>query len=115
MQSSRKRYDDSRGTSAQRGYGYKWQQARSGFLRSHPLCAMCERKGKLTDASVVDHIMPHHGDMVLFWDKTNWQALCTHCHDSCKKALELGGTLPGCGLDGIPIDPQHHWHRPREI
>jgi 5-methylcytosine-specific restriction protein A len=27
-------------TSTQRGYGYKWQKAREGFLRSHPLCVM---------------------------------------------------------------------------
>lgn len=29
-------------TAAQRGYGYKWQKAREGFLRSHP-CASVAR------------------------------------------------------------------------
>ena len=35
-------------TSAQRGYGYKWQQAREGWLLKHPLCVMCEAEGTST-------------------------------------------------------------------
>ena len=31
-------------------------------------------------ASVVDHIRPHRGDMVLFWDQTNHQSQCESCH-----------------------------------
>lgn len=69
-------------TSAQRGYGYKWQKAREGFLRSHPLCVMCEAEGRVTVATVVDHIVPHRGDQKLFWDKSNWQSLCKRHHDS---------------------------------
>jgi hypothetical protein len=42
---------------------------------------MCEAEGKLTPATVVDHIVPHRGDRRLFWDKTNWQPLCKRCHD----------------------------------
>jgi 5-methylcytosine-specific restriction protein A len=35
---------------------------------------------------VVDHIVPHRGDKKLFWDSSNWQALCDGqtgrgCHD----------------------------------
>lgn len=33
-------------------------------------------------AEVVDHIVPHRGDEKLFWDESNWQALCKRCHDS---------------------------------
>lgn len=33
-------------------------------------------------ATVVDHIIPHRGDQKLFWDRSNWQALCKSCHDS---------------------------------
>ena len=29
----------------------------------------------------MDHIRPHRGDPVLFWDQTNWQPLCKHHHD----------------------------------
>jgi 5-methylcytosine-specific restriction endonuclease McrA len=69
-------------TSAQRGYGYKWQQARSGYLKKHPLCVQCEARNRLVLASVVDHIADHKGDKQLFWDSDNWQALCVLCHNS---------------------------------
>ena len=36
------RYDQERGSSAQRGYGARWQKVRAGFLRSHPLCVSCK-------------------------------------------------------------------------
>ncbi|WP_456297628.1 HNH endonuclease signature motif containing protein [Kineothrix alysoides] len=32
-------------------------------------------------ATVVDHVIPHRGDPILFWDKRNWQPLCKTCHD----------------------------------
>lgn len=77
--------------STQRGYGYKWQQARLAFLAKHPLCAYCERDGRVTEATVVDHIKPHRGDMRLFWDRSNWSPLCATCHSSVKQAEENQG------------------------
>jgi len=79
-----------RKTAAQRGYGSRWQKARVGWLRSHPLCAECQRLGKLVAASDVDHITPHKGDMAIFWDAGNWQSLCRSCHSS-KTVREDGG------------------------
>lgn len=79
-----------RETAAQRGYDSRWQKARDGYLRSHPLCVHCERAGRVVAANEVDHIVPHKGDMVLFWDNSNWQSLCKSCH-SLKTATEDGG------------------------
>jgi 5-methylcytosine-specific restriction protein A len=31
---------------------------------------------------VVDHVVPHRGDPVVFWDQDNWRALCKRCHDA---------------------------------
>lgn len=73
-------YEKERMTAAQRGYDRGWQQARTAFLNNHPLCAECERQGKYTPATVVDHIIPHRGNKKLFWDISNWQALCETCH-----------------------------------
>jgi 5-methylcytosine-specific restriction protein A len=82
--------------STQRGYGYKWQQAREGFLRSHPLCLYCQRDGRVTAATVVDHVNPHRGDMTAFWDKANWGSLCAPCHSSVKQREEnAAGRLQG--------------------
>jgi len=77
--------------STARGYGYKWQQARERFLREHPLCCYCQRTGRVTAASIVDHVIPHKGDDAKFWDESNWQPLCKPCHDSTKKAEEARG------------------------
>lgn len=75
-------------SSTQRGYGYKWQQARKRYLFLNPLCIYCDAEGKTTVAVVVDHIKPHKGDMLLFWDQNNWQSLCKYHHDSVKQREE---------------------------
>lgn len=75
-------------TSTQRGYGYKWQQARAQFLREHPLCVMCQAVGRVEAATVVDHITPHRGDQSLFWRRSNWQALCATHHSRDKQREE---------------------------
>lgn len=57
----------------------------------HPLCVHCLKQGRTEAATVVDHIIPHCGDMVLFWDSANnWQSLCKTHHD-VKTASEDGG------------------------
>ena len=73
--------DALRGGSAARGYDGRWKKARSLFLKQHPLCAFCQAEGKIVPATVVDHIIPHRGDKILFWDETNWEPLCKECHD----------------------------------
>lgn len=65
---------------ASRGYGAKWRKAREQYLAEHPLCRECGRSGKVTAATVVDHIVPHKGDAHLMWSRTNWQPLCGRCH-----------------------------------
>lgn len=70
-----------RGSAAERGYGADWRKARRRFLAVNPLCAACLKRGVLTPATVVDHIVPHRGDQRLFWDQKNWQPLCKQCHD----------------------------------
>jgi len=83
-------YDRYRGSSTERGYDAKWRKARAVYLAKHPLCIVCMKDNKITPATVVDHIKPHKGDMVLFWDRSNWQSLCKRCHD-IKTATEDGG------------------------
>lgn len=94
-----KQHDEKRGSAADRGYDSKWRQAREGYLRKHPLCVHCQEANppRLTAATVVDHIIPHRGDKVLFWDSTNWQPLCKRHHD-IKTATEDGGFGQGRGV-----------------
>ena len=71
--------DKHRGNSAQRGYGYRWQQFRARYLVQHPLCVECGKHGRVTAATDVDHITPHRGDMIKFWQGP-FQSLCGPCH-----------------------------------
>jgi len=79
---------DGRQHAAARGYGWRWQQARTGYIAKHPLCASCAANGLTSATELVDHIIPHRGDMRLFWERSNWQALCNWCHEHVKKVLE---------------------------
>jgi 5-methylcytosine-specific restriction protein A len=104
--------DMNRPSSSDRGYTWDWRKARARFLRQFPLCRMCEQIGRLVPATVVDHIIPHKGDQGLFWDAANWQPLCKPHHDSSKRLQEHGRGVPGCDVDGNPIDVTHRWNRP---
>ena len=84
------RVDANRGTSAERGYGYRWRKARTAFLAAHPLCAKCAERGIVKAATDVDHIKPWRERPDLFWNTDNWQALCHECH-AAKTAREDGG------------------------
>lgn len=86
-----KKQDDlRRGSAVERGYDARWRKARTHFLTQNPLCVHCLKEGRVTAATVVDHIKPHKGNRILFWDRTNWQALCKKHHDQ-KTAREDGG------------------------
>ncbi|MBP2028861.1 5-methylcytosine-specific restriction protein A [Acetoanaerobium pronyense] len=74
-------HTDDRPSAAARGYDSRWRKARLRFLKVHPFCVTCKAEGKLIKATVVDHVVPHRGDELLFWDESNWQALCKRCHD----------------------------------
>lgn len=110
-------------TSAQRGYGYKWQQARAGYLRLHPHCVMClaelgmmelepaevvvecARRGLPEPlATVVDHSVPHRGDPEIFWDSSRWQSLCKTHHDSDAQRRDKGGQRQGDGEHGRLVE-----------
>jgi len=101
-----------RRTDGPRLYGRKWGKFRAAFLAEHPLCRLCEARGRTTAASLVDHVDPHRGDVERFWNN-EFQALCATCHNSVKKRQEEGGYLVGCDVDGWPVDPNHFWNKTR--
>ena len=79
-----------RATAAKRGYGYRWQKTSRAYLAAHPVCADPDGRhpGRLAAATVTDHVVPHKGDMALFWEPNNWQPLCASCH--ARKTLAEG-------------------------
>ncbi len=72
---------------------------------------MCMTMGMVTQATVVDHIKPHRGDQGLFWNKGNWQSLCTPHHSSTKQRDEARGITTGSDAGGLPLDAGHHWNK----
>jgi 5-methylcytosine-specific restriction enzyme A len=73
-------------------YNYRWQRESKLYLQQHPIAVdyFGEHNGVVRLAEVVDHKVPHHGDLKLFWDHSNWQGLTKADHDR-KTALEDGG------------------------
>ena len=84
--------EQQRGTAAARGYTAPWAKRAALFRRLYPLCgqrpgnlapvmSQCHDEGRVTIATQVDHVIPHRGDLALFWDELgNWQSLCAACH-----------------------------------
>lgn len=91
-----------------------WRDLRAQQLAIEPTCRMCRAAGRTTLATVCDHVVPHRGDLELFW-KGPFQSLCDQapfrCHSSRKQRIEALGYEPGCDASGRPIDPGHPWNR----
>lgn len=82
----RKAEADARRPPAQaRGYGQSWRDARAAHLAAHPQCVRCGGR-----ATLVDHRIPHRGDMKLFWRRDLWDSMCTSCHSRWKQRDEHG-------------------------
>lgn len=93
----------------------RWKRLREAQLRAHPLCAFCLQIGRVTAATVVDHIKPHKGQGGLFFSRDNLQSLCDaepwRCHSRRKQSIERLGYDTAIGLDGWPVDPNHPANR----
>lgn len=68
----------------------QWANYRKLYIKENPLCVECLKNDRYNPSAVVDHIRPHKGNVNMFWDRNNHQALCKKCHDK-KTAREDGG------------------------
>ena len=73
----------------------RWQKLRARVIKRDRYT--CQRTGVLLigkhpapDSPVVDHIKPHRGDEVLFWDEANLHTVSKAYHDSEKQRQEQG-------------------------
>ena len=72
-----------------------------------PLCVMCLADGKVKPWDELDHIDGNP----LNNQPENLQGLCLRHHDE-KTRRQLGYKPSGeCGLDGLPLTPDHPWNR----
>jgi 5-methylcytosine-specific restriction enzyme A len=65
-----------------------WRRCRASYLGTNPLCTACKGEGRLTPATVVDHVVEikQGGDR---FDPANLQGLCASCH--ARKTAADGG------------------------
>lgn len=83
----------------------RWTKLRLIHLSAEPLCRMCKDEGRITPATVVDHIKAHKGDETLFWNMGNWQSLCSSHHNSHAQSRDrTGKDTPVIGPDGWPLN-----------
>ena len=65
--------------------GNSLQKIRRDHFRENPLCVQCEKEGRISLATELDHIVPiAHGGSE---SDSNRQGLCRYCHDA-KSATE---------------------------
>jgi hypothetical protein len=87
-----------------------WVRRAKHQLRIEPLCRFCLEAGRVTAATIADHVEPHKGDINRF-RLGKLQSLCQHCHVSRKHEIEIRGYATDIGLDGMPTDPRHPVYR----
>jgi 5-methylcytosine-specific restriction enzyme A len=93
-------------------YGLQlWRNRRAHQLRAEPLCSICKAEGRITGATVADHVEPHKGDYNRFV-LGPLRSLCAPCHDNLQ-GFTHKPYRPDIGIDGYPIDPNHPWWRGR--
>lgn len=67
-------------TTKERGYHGPWPALRATYIAANPLCVHCLAAGDITEATEIDHRIPHCGRIELLLDPENLQSLCTSCH-----------------------------------
>jgi len=67
---------------------------------------MCLQEGRVERAVIADHVIPHRGDVNMFW-LGSLQSLCVTHHSKTKQQIENKGYSRDIGADGFPSDPEH--------
>lgn len=82
--------DRARGSFRQRGYSSAWDALSKAWRFEHPLCAPCEREGRVTVAEMVDHIVPVKQAPERLLDRSNLESMCLE-HHARKSAIDGSG------------------------
>ena len=83
-----------------------WARRRAYQLRVEPLCRLCLEVGRVTPATVADHVVPHRGDFTAF-RLGQLRSLCADCHNRLDRT---NGPRAPVREDGTPSDPRHPWN-----
>jgi len=89
--SAAKQYDQGGDRKADKAF-YKsraWRACRAAILAEFPLCAQCDREGRLTPAEHVHHLQERKERPELAFEASNLESLCQPCHNAMRG--QLGG------------------------
>lgn len=92
-----------------------WARLRAAHLALEPACRGCAKRGRLTRANTVDHVVPISEGGPPFPGHDGLASYCGPCHSAkTARGAEAGAvrsTKPrrGCTPDGLPLDPDHPW------
>lgn len=87
-----------------------WRKLRARVVRrDHYRCIVCKASVATPGSSRVDHIKPRKTHPHLELVESNCRTLCAACDN--RRHAEKGGAPRGCDVNGIPLDPNHHWAR----
>lgn len=67
-----------RDPATRRRYGRAWKRIRDRYYLSHPYCELCYKRGVMTPAEEVHHILPLAEGGT--HDRNNLMSLCKSCH-----------------------------------
>jgi 5-methylcytosine-specific restriction protein A len=90
----------------------RWRKLAKAQLRREPLCCICLAAGRVTPATIADHVIDHRGDYNAFIIG-GLQSLCASCHNGRKRLEVARGFQVDIGPDGFPTDPRHPIYRMR--
>ena len=83
-------------------------------MTQDPFCDSCLGLQITKLAGHVDHILAirQGGDP---WQWENLRSLCHSCHTRKTSHVEVHGQdgvpMKGCDVNGMPLDPKHHWNQ----
>ena len=78
QQERKQEREEARGTPAERGYDYQWQQVSLRIRAERPVCEVCNNAA----SDDVDHIIPFKGKAdPQRMDVNNLRAICRQCHN----------------------------------
>ena len=80
-----------------------WQRRRAHQLMIEPLCRLCLEAGRVTSATVADHVTPHREDYNAF-RLGQLRSLCADCHNRLDRTNSPRAPVRE---DGTPTDPSH--------
>ena len=90
----------------------RWRKKAKAQLDKESLCQRCRAHGLVVPATVANHVIPHRGDSVLFWEG-ELESVCKPHHDGAIQSEERRGFRVGNDLNGRPTAPDHPWNRSR--